>query len=521
MSTVNGHFDRYLARKWQVVPVHRPDPANGSCSCGKAECGKPGKHPIAAYWPGGSTNPAHFENRNIGVQLGPYSQDLADVDLDCNAALAAAPQLLPATNCGFGRGGCQTHWLYTISDRAATCLKLEDPTLPGHQATIVELRWPEFYEHEQRYKALQTVIPPSLHYSGATIEWQNDGEPSVVPGVELTAAVRHIGAAVLIARHAKPRKRHDLVLVIANLLVRAGWADDQIVKFMVAVFEAQKDVDKAAKVAASEGMGAVKDARKRLESGNPMTGLPALNGMLDTAIEKGLADKIVALIKDWLGIPDSPRSVSAANKGSRSGPGSPPTPQPAAPIPPFTPFPTHLLPSVPRAYVEATAAAMNCDPSYSALPALAALGAAIGASHVASPKKGWKEPPYIWALPIGKSGAIKSPPYRDVENAAEDINDRLEELYQAELIQYESDMEAWQEARKEAKKGGPDPGPRPRPPVKKAYVKGDVTIEALVGALQDNPRGLLIGQDELSAWIGSFVKYAGKTGTSEPFTGGK
>jgi DNA polymerase I-like protein with 3'-5' exonuclease and polymerase domains len=42
-----------------------------------------------------------------------------------------------------------------------------------------------------------------------------------------------------------------------------------------------------------------------------------------------------------------------------------------------------------------------------------------------------------------------------------------------------------------------------------------VTIEALVGALQDNPRGLLIGQDELSAWIGSFVKYAGKTGTSD------
>src|SRR5690242_19419304 len=133
MTTVNGHFDRYLARKWQVVPVHRPDAATGGCSCGKA-CSKPGKHPVAAFWPGGSSVSAHFENRNIGVQLGPESQDLADVDLDCNAALTAAPHLLPVTNCGFGRAGCQTHWLYTVSDKAASYLKLEDPTMAGGQA---------------------------------------------------------------------------------------------------------------------------------------------------------------------------------------------------------------------------------------------------------------------------------------------------------------------------------------------------------------------------------------------------
>jgi DNA polymerase I-like protein with 3'-5' exonuclease and polymerase domains len=154
---------------------------------------------------------------------------------------------------------------------------------------------------------------------------------------------------------------------------------------------------------------------------------------------------------------------------------------------------------------------MNCDPSYSALPALAALGAAIGSSHVASPKKGWREPPYVWALPIGKSGAIKSPPYRDVEDLAEDINDRLEAEYEAEVAGYDEKFQAWTEA----KKAGGDPGPRPKPPVPRAFIKGDVTVEALVGDLQDNPRGLLIGQDELTAWIGGFVKYSGKTGSSD------
>ena len=59
------------------------------------------------------------------------------------------------------------------------------------------------------------------------------------------------------------------------------------------------------------------------------------------------------------------------------------------------------------------------------------------------------------------------------------------------------------------------PRPRPKPPVLRSFIKGDVTIEALVGELQDNPRGLLIGQDELSAWMSGFVKYSGKTGASD------
>src|SRR5262249_46064591 len=162
------------------------------------------------------------------------------------------------------------------------------------------------------------------------------------------------------------------------------------------------------------------------------------------------------------------------------------------------PFPTGLLPPVVRAYVEATAAAMNCDPAFSALPVLAALGAAIGASHVASAKKRWKEPPYIWAVGVGKSGTVKSPPYRDVEELAEDINDRLEDEHQTASSAYEAELEAWGEAKKAAKQGEPDPPPKPKRPVKHAFLEGDVTIEALVGALQDNPRGLLIGQDELS-----------------------
>jgi DNA polymerase I-like protein with 3'-5' exonuclease and polymerase domains len=512
VSGPNGFLSRYAARKWCVVPVHRPNPDTGGCSCGKPGCAKPGKHPIGQFWPAGSTDPNHYVGRNTGVRVGPVSADLADVDADCAEAVAVGPLVLPATDALFGRGGQTTHRLYTVPDRGAAYLKLLDPVLEGDAATIVELRWPEWDEDEQRFKNLQTVFPPSLHFSGDTIEWVRDDTPATVAGVELVSAVRHVGAAVLLARYAKPKERHALVLLLANLLVRAGWEEDaKVVQFIAAVFTAKNDADKARKVADGEGLGAVKDARKRLKANKPMKGLPALKEMLDSTLDNATADKVVANIKNWLGIPDAsgtkiPSGTALPDAGS-DGSARPPAP----PIPPYTPFPVHLLPSVPRAYVEATAAAMNCDLSYSALPALAALGAAIGGSHAAAPKKRWKEPPYIWGLAVGKSGAIKSPPYRDVEDMAEDINDRLETEHEAAMELYESEREQWEDARD----GGADPGPRPKEPTKRAFIKGDVTIEALVGKLQENPRGLLIGQDELSAWIGSFVKYAGKTGTSD------
>lgn len=227
MSTVTEAVGRYRARGWCTVPVHRPGPDAGACSCGRPDCGKPGKHPDTRFWPAGSADPEHFSGRNLGVKLGPDSADLADVDLDCGEAVAAGPHLLPSTDGAFGRDGRVTHALYTVADRAATFAKLQDPVLAGDRATIVELRWPEWDEGENRFKNIQTVFPPSLHSGGDTLEWARDGEPATVAGADLGAAVRHVGAAVLLARYAKPGERHALVLLVANLLARAGWADDR------------------------------------------------------------------------------------------------------------------------------------------------------------------------------------------------------------------------------------------------------------------------------------------------------
>ena len=293
----------------------------------------------------------------------------------------------------------------------------------------------------------------------------------------------------------------------------------RIVKFMVAVFEAQKDADKVAKVADGEGLGAVKDARKRLEirQADDGSARPQWHaghehregpGRQDRCTHQGMArHPRLAAIRG--------RRPARAQKAALASPPNAARP-PAALSALARPFPVHLLPPVPRDYVEATAAAMHCDPSYRRTARHSPPGAAIGCVPTdASPKQCWNEPPYIWACPSASPAPSRAPPYRDVRTPPRTSTTASRSSIAPNSIQYESDLEAWKEAKKESKKGEPDPGPRPRPPVKKAFVKGDVTIEALVGILQDNPRGILIGQDELSAWIGSFVKYAGKTGTSD------
>ena len=36
----------YVRRGWRVLPCHSIDPADGACTCGKADCTSPGKHPL-------------------------------------------------------------------------------------------------------------------------------------------------------------------------------------------------------------------------------------------------------------------------------------------------------------------------------------------------------------------------------------------------------------------------------------------------------------------------------------------
>src|SRR5262245_16422427 len=76
---------------------------------------KGGKGPNIKGWGTRQFSQSDFEpGCNIGLILGPRSNDTVDVDLDCSEALALAPTYLPHTGARFGRKSKPlSHWLYT------------------------------------------------------------------------------------------------------------------------------------------------------------------------------------------------------------------------------------------------------------------------------------------------------------------------------------------------------------------------------------------------------------------------
>jgi len=175
---------------------------------------------------------------------------------------------------------------------------------------------------------------------------------------------------------------------------------------------------------------------------------------------------------------------------------------------PYHPFPIDTLPAPLREYVRQAAAALRCDAAYIALPALAAIASLIGNTRVIRLKPGWTEPSIIWSVIIGESGTLKTPAYLLAVAYIFTLQKRLRQDYKAKLAKYAEDMEAY-------KANKDDGAEKPEPPVLERVIVSDITIEKLAEVLEQNPRGLLVGREELAAWIGSFTRYKGKSISSD------
>src|SRR5262249_22974295 len=114
---------QYAARGWKPIPIPRGT-----------------KGPRDEDWPKLNYDPARdFNGMNIGVQLGPVSGGLTDIDLDCVEAVALAPYFLPQTNAIFGRKSKpRSHWFYITDDpdHEKATIKLTD----DNKKAIIELR---------------------------------------------------------------------------------------------------------------------------------------------------------------------------------------------------------------------------------------------------------------------------------------------------------------------------------------------------------------------------------------------
>jgi hypothetical protein len=156
-------------------------------------------------------------------------------------------------------------------------------------------------------------------------------------------------------------------------------------------------------------------------------------------------------------------------------------------------FPVDVLPVLLRAFVLDAAAALACPTDYIAVPLVTLAGSAIGASRALEIKTGWSERPGIYAGIVAPPGSAKTPGLKF--GAAPFYEEQARRL-----AHYRGQKVAHEEC---------EDGSVPKPILATVYVS-DITTEALAVTLQDNPRGVPIIRDELTAWVASHDQYRAK-----------
>jgi len=147
------------------------------------------------------------------------------------------------------------------------------------------------------------------------------------------------------------------------------------------------------------------------------------------------------------------------------------TPEPQTPS-----FPLGSLPGPIRQFVEEGAEAFPAPVELLAIPIFVSLGAAIGNSRVLQLKDGWVERPSIYASVVCESGSLKSPTLDLSTSFLRDL----------------------------------------QTPSHRTWTS-NATVESLARLLQSNPRGILMYQDELSAWVRSMNQYRQGKGSDKEF----
>ena len=171
----------------------------------------------------------------------------------------------------------------------------------------------------------------------------------------------------------------------------------------------------------------------------------------------------------------------------------------------FLPFPTDVLPGAAAANVRAQAAALDVDEAAVGVATLVALAAAVGNTYAVSPKRSWTERAAIWAVLVMPSGAKKSGAVEAAVSPALAIESETRAEYEADSGRYRDELEQWNELAKSQQRSTP----RPMPPAARRRIRvGDTTVESVASVHAENDRGLLLYRDELSAWLGSFDRYA-------------
>lgn len=172
-----------------------------------------------------------------------------------------------------------------------------------------------------------------------------------------------------------------------------------------------------------------------------------------------------------------------------------------------------------RQLIEMTSESLCVEPWLPFSVALKTASSCIGANALLyGERTKIKSSAHLWITLIAPSGTGKtrcvehfSRPVKREQAALRSAYKNALEFYKEQLVKFEEEKKALA-----AGKEVVNPTPQPIKPPKTAFYVDDITPEALVSTLQDNPGGILLESDELKSSLKSFGRY-GAAGAAEAF----
>lgn len=322
-----------------------------------------------------------------------------------------------------------------------------------------------------------------------------------------------IAAGSLLARRCPGQgSRHAAALALAGGLVRAGWGQDDVVRFIeeVAIIAGDEGASDRAKAA-------VTTARKLAVEGK-VTGWPTLGEL----VGKAVVDRVM----DWLGV--------AGSGFAPTGNAWPAMKELESVLPSVPTLRSDMIPQAERAWIEDASERLQVPPEMIATPAVVSQGAVIGRQVGILPKQrdDWLVVCNAWGAIVGRPGIMKSPAVHEGTRYVSRLAAEAAERFKKDKKKAETDVAVInlkiEELRRRATRRDGDPegerknleelfeAKRNAVAVERRYVTSDATIEKIGELLNENPRGILMKRDELTGWL-RMLDRAGREGEREFF----
>jgi hypothetical protein len=194
-------------------------------------------------------------------------------------------------------------------------------------------------------------------------------------------------------------------------------------------------------------------------------------------------------------------------------------------------FPIDIFPDGFKALIEEMSDYFQTETGIAGTVALTVFSTAIGNTALCYFKEGYTVKPFVWSIVTEQTGFGKTPLIKELTKNTEARQEQSITEHEEAMKQYETDCKLYEFNQKEKLKQQKQKGklfeidleqlfaiPEPAKPTLKQYISKDFTFESLVPMFCENPRGILIIKDELSAIITSMNQYkSGKGSDRENF----